>query len=230
MVVDAVNTAYAFQLYEMLKQKGLNKGDYEVKSVGGTVSRLEAMTKDKAMVAAIMNPPFSLRAVKAGLKDMGTAASALGAYQGTSAFVLRAWGQSQFRRSWSNICRPTSKDCAGASTPRTRLKPIALLAERLKLPREMSRKLCADETPRTASPDGAIDMDGVKNVLKLRAEFEGGDAEARRRNISTCLITRKRWPGFNASLFKLDIAVDLVIEADLADGQHHLRLDGFVAL
>ena len=26
--VDAVNTAYAFQLYEMLRQKGLNKGDY----------------------------------------------------------------------------------------------------------------------------------------------------------------------------------------------------------
>ena len=36
VVVDAVNTAYAFQLYEMLRQKGLNKGDYEVKSVGGT--------------------------------------------------------------------------------------------------------------------------------------------------------------------------------------------------
>ncbi len=28
VVVDALNTAYAFQLYEMLKQKGLNKGDY----------------------------------------------------------------------------------------------------------------------------------------------------------------------------------------------------------
>ena len=38
VVVDAINTAYAFQLYEMLRQKGLNKGDYEVKSVGGLVS------------------------------------------------------------------------------------------------------------------------------------------------------------------------------------------------
>ena len=34
IAVDAVNTAYAFQLYEILRQKGLNKGDYEVKSVG----------------------------------------------------------------------------------------------------------------------------------------------------------------------------------------------------
>lgn len=55
IAVDAVNTAYAFQLYEILRQKGLNKGDYEVKSVGGTNARLEAMTKDKTMVAAMMN-------------------------------------------------------------------------------------------------------------------------------------------------------------------------------
>src|SRR3954470_20682931 len=50
VAVDAVNTAYAFQLYEMLRKKGLNKGDYEVKSVGGTGQRLEAMTKDKTYV------------------------------------------------------------------------------------------------------------------------------------------------------------------------------------
>src|SRR5471032_408987 len=93
VVVDAINTAYAFQLYEMLRQKGVNKGDYEIKMAGGTAARLEAMTKDKAMAAAMMNPPFSTRGIKAGLKDMGTAAAALGAYQGTSAFVLRAWGQ-----------------------------------------------------------------------------------------------------------------------------------------
>src|SRR5262249_16764385 len=57
LIVDAVNTAYAFQLYKMLRKKGLNKGDYEVKSVGGTSLRLDAMTRDKAMVAAMLNPP-----------------------------------------------------------------------------------------------------------------------------------------------------------------------------
>src|SRR5450631_4692015 len=44
VVVDAINTAYAFQLYEMLRQKGVNKGDYEIKMAGGTAARLEAMT------------------------------------------------------------------------------------------------------------------------------------------------------------------------------------------
>src|SRR5436305_12182936 len=91
VAVDAVNTAYAFQLYEMLRQKGLNKGDYEVKPVGGTAQRLEAMTKDKTYASAMMNPPFSIRAEKAGLKAIDTAAAALGAYQGSAAFVLRPW-------------------------------------------------------------------------------------------------------------------------------------------
>ena len=78
VAVDAVNTAYAFQLYEMLRQKGLNKGDYEVKAVGGTGQRLEALTKDKTYAAAMLNPPFSIRAEKAGLKAIDTAANALG--------------------------------------------------------------------------------------------------------------------------------------------------------
>jgi len=79
VAIDAVNSAYAFQLYEMLRQKGLNKGDYEIKPVGGTGARLEAMINDRTVVAAMLNPPFSIRAQKEGLKSVDTAANALGA-------------------------------------------------------------------------------------------------------------------------------------------------------
>ncbi|MGB2598593.1 MAG: hypothetical protein WBC87_27185 [Pseudolabrys sp.] len=34
--------------------------------------------------------------------------------------------------------------------------------------------LAYDNTKDDFSPDGAIDMAGVKNVLKLRAQYEGG--------------------------------------------------------
>src|SRR5215471_15513611 len=57
VLVDAPNTAYAFQLY------------------------------------AMVNPPFSIRGEREGLRDMGSAAQALGAYQAGSAFVLRTWAQ-----------------------------------------------------------------------------------------------------------------------------------------
>jgi ABC-type nitrate/sulfonate/bicarbonate transport system substrate-binding protein len=172
VVVDAVNTAYAFQLYEMLRQKGLNKSDYEIKSVGGTSARLEAMTKDKAMVAAMMNPPFSVRGEKAGLKDMGTAAAALGAYQGTSAFVLREWGKTNANMLVKYI-EAYIEGRRWSFDPKNRDEAVALLAERLKLPADIAA-LAYDRTKDDFSPDGAIDMAGVKNVLKLRAQYEGG--------------------------------------------------------
>ncbi len=172
VVVDAVNTAYAFQLYEMLRQKGLNKGDYEIKSAGGTNARLEAMTNDKTMAAAMMNPPFSVRGEKAGLKDMGTAAAALGAYQGTSAFVLRDWGKAN-SDSLVKYIEAYIEGRRWSFDPQNRAEAIALLAERLKLTPDIA-SLAYDSTKNDFSRDGAIDMDGVKNVLKLRAQFEGG--------------------------------------------------------
>ena len=176
VVVDAVNTAYAFQLYEMLRQKGVNKGDYEVKSVGGTGFRLDAMTKDKAMAAGIMNPPFSTRGEKAGLKDMGTAAAAIGAYQGSSAFVLRAWGKAN-ADTLVKYLQAYVEGSRWALDAKNKAEVIALLVERLKLPEDIAAS-AYDSTKGDFNRDGALDMDGVKNVLKLRAQFEGGTPAA----------------------------------------------------
>lgn len=176
VVVDAVNTAYAFQLYEMLKQKGVNKGDYQIKSTGGTATRLAAMTKDKAMAAGMMNPPFSTRAIKAGLKDMGTAASALGAYQGTTAFIMREWGKThndivvKYLQAYVERWR-------WCFDPKNKAEAIALLSERLKLPTDVAQS-AYESTKSDFDHEGAINMEGVKNVLKLRAEFEGGTPAA----------------------------------------------------
>jgi ABC-type nitrate/sulfonate/bicarbonate transport system substrate-binding protein len=176
VVVDAINTAYAFQLYEMLRQKGLNKGDYEIKMAGGTGARLEAMIKDKAMVAAMMNPPFSIRGEKAGLKDMGTASAALGAYQGSSVFVLRPWGQAN-ADTLVKYLQAYVEGLRWSFDPNNKAEAVALLVERLKLPEDVA-VLAYDSTKDGFNRDGAIDMAGVKNVLKLRAQFEGGTPAA----------------------------------------------------
>lgn len=176
VVVDAINTAYAFQLYEMLKQKGLNKGDYEIKPAGGTALRLDAMLKDKNNVAGMMNPPFSTRAVKSGLKDMGTAAAALGAYQGSSAFVLRPWAQANADTLVKYI-QAYIEGWRWAFDPKNKAEVVKLLAERLKLTEEIATQ-AFDDTKSDSAKDGAIDMAGVNNVLKLRAQFEGGTPAA----------------------------------------------------
>jgi len=172
VAVDALNTAYAFQLYEMLRQKGLNKGDYEVKSVGGTGQRMEALIKDKTYAAAIMNPPFSIRAEKSGLKSLGTVADAIGAYQGSAAFVLRSWGAAN-TDALVKYAQAYIEGMRWMLNPANKAEAVALLVERLKLPEDVASQ-AFDATLKGFQKDGALDMDGVRNVLKLRAQFEGG--------------------------------------------------------
>ena len=178
IVVDAVDTAYAFQFYEILAQNGLNKGDYTVKSVGATFKRLAAMQQDKTAAAAIINAPFSLLGVKSGLKDMGPVMSVIGPYQATAGFSLRAWAKAnpdtvvKYLQAYVEGLRwgldPKNKDAA-----------TTLLAERLKLTPELAAECYALITdPATGlAKDGKFDMDGFKNVLRLRAKFEGGEAK-----------------------------------------------------
>src|SRR6266540_4415060 len=175
VVVDAPNTAYALLLYKVLKDHGLNKGDYTVRPVGGTTARLEAMTKDKANAAAgVLNPPFAFRAREAGLKDMGPAAKAIGAYQVGGAFVMRDWAKANS----DTLVRYISayvEGCRWALDPANKAEAIALIADRLKLTPEVAAQsyAVATDPPGSVAKDAKFDMEGFKNVLKLRAEIEG---------------------------------------------------------
>lgn len=174
--VDAVNTAYAFQLYEILRQSGIGKGDYEVRALGGTRIRLDSMTKDKAIAAAIMNPPFSIQGVRAGLKDFGGVATAIGAYQGTAVFILRPWGKAN-ADTLIKYLEAYIEGLRWAFNSNNKPDAVALLARRLNIPEDVAA-LSYDSTKDDFDRDGAISIDGVKNVLKLRAEFAGGKPAA----------------------------------------------------
>jgi len=175
VVVDAPNTAYALLLYKALKDAGLNKGDYAIKPVGGTTARLEAMTNDKdKAAAAVLNPPFSFRAGEAGLKDMGTATKAIGAYQSDGAFVMRDWAKANS----DALVRYISAYVEGrrwALDPANKAEAIALLSERLKLTPQVAALAYAAATDPAEgmANDAKFDMAGFANVLKLRAEIEG---------------------------------------------------------
>ena len=175
VVVDAPNTAFALLLYKVLKDNGLNKGDYVVKPLGGTPMRLEAMTKDKANAAAgVLNPPFSFRARDAGLKDMGAAAKAIGSYQSDGAFVMRDWAKAN----GDTVVRYIRAYVEGRRwllDPANKAEAIQLLVDRLKLAPQvaaLSYGVATDPADPIAK-DAKFDMDGFRNVLKLRAEIEG---------------------------------------------------------
>jgi ABC-type nitrate/sulfonate/bicarbonate transport system substrate-binding protein len=174
-VVDAPNTAYALLLYKVLKDHGLNKGDYTVRPVGGTTARLEAMTKDKANAAAgVLNPPFSFRAGEAGLKDMGPAATAIGAYQAGGAFVMREWAKAN-SDTLVRYIKAYIEGSRWALDPANKDEVIAMLAERLKLAPQIAEQsyAVAVNPAEGIAKDVRLDMAGFNNTLKLRAEIEG---------------------------------------------------------
>jgi ABC-type nitrate/sulfonate/bicarbonate transport system substrate-binding protein len=174
LLVDAPDTAYALLLYKMLRERGLRKGDYVVKPVGGTTQRLQAMVSDKTASGAMINPPFTFRAEKAGLKSLGKAVDVTGPYQATGAWVMRQWARDNpeilvryiqaYVEGWRWTFDPANKTAA-----------IALLVERLKISTETAvqgYELAAHPTSGYAK-DAKFDLAGFNNVLKLRAEMLG---------------------------------------------------------
>ncbi len=174
VIVDAPNTAYALLLYKILKLNGLQKGDYNVKVVGGTGLRLDAMRRDKSLAASMMNPPFSMLADKEGFRNLGLAVKTIGPYQGPGAFVLRAWAQAN-PEALVRYIQGFVEGQRWALNPVNKVEAVVLLADRLKLPLEVAAKsyeAAADPVGGFAK-DARFDIEGFKNTLKLRAEIEG---------------------------------------------------------
>lgn len=174
VIVDALDTAYAFQVYEVMKRNGLNKGDYTVKPVGATFRRLESMEKNKEDKASTLNPPFSLRADKAGLKDMGSVVKMIGPYQATAGMVLRTWAKENEDTLVKYLQGYIEGLRWGLDRANTE-EATKLLADSLKLPPDMAAAGYAIvANPKTGLTwDAAFDIEGFKNVLKLRTDWTG---------------------------------------------------------
>lgn len=178
LAVDAPNTAYALVLYQMLKAQGLQRGvDYQVKPVGATVVRVKAMIEDKSLAAGILNLPFSIQAERAGLKNMGNAVQAIGPYQATAGWIRRDWGKANE----SVVVRYIQAYVEGlrwSLAPANKAEAVALLARGLKIPADIAEQAynAAADPKLGFAKDAAFDLDGFRNVLKIRAEFEGGGA------------------------------------------------------
>ena len=174
VAVDAPNTAYALQLRKILLLKGLTAGaDYTMKAVGGTPQRLQAMIQDKDNAAAMLNPPFSNQAKAAGLKSLGSASTLIGAYQGIGAFALRPWARDH-RDALVSYIAAYVEALRWFLAPPNKAEALAFLASDLKLSPEIAGDVYAKAVanPGGLAPDARLDVPGLVNVLKLRAEIE----------------------------------------------------------
>ena len=174
VVVDAANTAYAFQLYTMLAMNGLAEGDYAVLPIGGAPQRLRTMGADANNAAAMLNPPSSLIAETEGYRNFGPAVDAVGRYQADGAFVQRAWAEAN-AETLVRYLKAGIEGIRWAYDPDNRAEAAAILEKRLNLdPAIAVRSVeAAVGAGGGLAVDARFDREGFENLLRIRDNIAG---------------------------------------------------------
>ena len=174
VVVDAANTAYAFQLYKMLAMNGIEQGDYAVLPTGGAPQRLAAMGAAQDHVAAMLNPPSNFIAEGLGFRNFGPAVNAVGRYQADGPFVQRSWAEAN-SDALVRYLKAGIEGIRWAYDPGNRAEAAAILEQRLNLePAIAVRSVEAAVGARGGlAKDARFDREGFENMLRIRDEIAG---------------------------------------------------------
>lgn len=166
LAVDAVDTAYALVLRRVLLAHGLemDRGDYTLVPEGATGPRFESMKAGKTF-AGILNPPWDVRAVEAGLVRFADHREVLPDYPGGVFAVNKQWAANntdtlkRFLKAWHDALIWCHKE-------KNREAAIKILSEAEKI----DAKAAANRL-RQLPKIGALNIAGLKTVLDLRVLF-----------------------------------------------------------
>jgi len=175
LIVDAPNTAYALQMKKILLLSGLQAGkDYEIKPFGATTARLAAMREHKEFAGSMLGPPTSLVAKHAGFVSLGSVQELIGPYQASGYFTERRWAQ-EHRDGLVLYLAAIVEAQRWLMAPANKEKVIELMTKEMHLAPEVAAETYDSDMSRPGGyeKDARLDLDGFKNVLKLRAEVEG---------------------------------------------------------
>lgn len=175
VAVDDPDTAYALVLRAVLADAGVPDSDYEMRPVGSTKRRYEAIAAGGDFAASMLAPPYSVMAESLGWRPLGSAAELMGAYQGTVAFCSRAWLAAnagllaRYREAYL-------QGLAWSLAPANRGAVAALVAAALSIPLDVAAHSCdrAIDWPGGLAPGAAFDLQGMRKVIALRARVRGG--------------------------------------------------------
>jgi len=175
LIVDAPNTAYALQLKKIFLLSGLQVGrDYEMKPVGATPQRLIAMRENKDYAGSMLGPPTSIVAKRGGFVSLGAVQDLIGPYQAAGTFTLRKWAQ-EHRAALTNYLAACIEAQRWLMAPANKQAVIELLIKEAHLAPDVAGETYESYMTRPGgyAADARLDLDGFKNVLRLRAEVEG---------------------------------------------------------
>lgn len=175
LIVDAPNTAYALQMKKILLLSGMQAGkDYEMKGFGATPQRLAAMRENKNYAASMLGPPSSLIAKRAGFVSLGYVQDVIGPYQAAGFFAERQQAKER-RDALISFLAAIIEAQRWLLAPANKQQVIELMIKETHLAPEVTAESYESLMTRPGgfAKDAAFDLDGFKNVLKLRAEVEG---------------------------------------------------------
>ncbi|MDB5071062.1 MAG: hypothetical protein JWM87_2173 [Candidatus Eremiobacteraeota bacterium] len=169
LAVDALTTGYAFALRAMLATAGLGEHDITLVGKGGTQQRAAGLLAG-AFDATLLTPPFDLTANAAGFVTLGRATDLLGPYQGIAVVARRSWLAAN-----RDVALRYSRAYVSALdvAVRDRTNAVAVLASAL----AVSDTIAAASYDAAFSSSGgiqrnaAVDLDGVRTVLRLRERY-----------------------------------------------------------
>jgi ABC-type nitrate/sulfonate/bicarbonate transport system substrate-binding protein len=169
LAVDALATGFAFALRAMLATAGIGESDVTLVARGGTQQRAEGLLAG-AFDATLLTPPFDLNANAAGFTTLGRAVELLGPYQGIAVVARRAWLEAnrgialRYGRGYRAALVQSGRDRSGSA---------AVLAALL----DVSPQIAGMSHDAAFASNGgiqrsaAVDLDGVRTVLRLRAQY-----------------------------------------------------------
>jgi len=173
LAVDALTTGYAFVLREMLRKGGLKPEDYKLVSAGGSRGRWQGL-QEKKFAGTLLNPPYDGMAEAAGFKRLASSSEAVGRYQGSVGATRRDWAAANEDK-LAGYIRAFVAGVDWLYDPANQAEAIAILQKNLP---DMTQKNAERSYKNLLqSEDGgflrraAIDIEGVRAVLKLRSEF-----------------------------------------------------------
>ncbi len=175
LIVDAPNTAYALQLKKILLRSRIQAGkDYEIKAFGATPQRLVAMREHKEFSGSMLGPPTSMIAKREGFVSLGTVQGLIGPYQAAGFFTERQWAK-EHRDVLISFLAVIIEAQRWLLAPANKQEIIDLMTKESRLAPNVAAETYESlmTQPGGFAKDAAFDLDGFKNVLKLRAEVEG---------------------------------------------------------
>lgn len=177
IALDALSTGFAFVLYDMLEQAGLQKDDVEFVAVGATPKRWHSV-RDGEHAATLTIEPFTSIARANGFNVLESSSQLYDSYQGGTIAARGAWlstHQDQVRA----FIRAYLRGQEWVLDEKNADAAAALLQARMPAiqPRAIAAVMKSVKSPLSGlTPDAAILREGMKKVLELRSRF--GDCAA----------------------------------------------------